>query len=590
MADFEEFERPVTLYVYDLSQGLARQLSQQLLGTYLDAIYHTSVIIGNREFYYGQGIQVSVPGQTHHGEPMETVSMGSTTLSDDVIMEYLESMKSIYSPEAYDLFMHNCNNFSNDFCMFLTGRNIPVHITSLPQAVLNTPFGQMLRPQIEEAMRPITTAPTVSPATNISPPTHGAVQAGAGSPVKVVKSMAQLEQVLDSVKDSSAVVFFTSATCRPCKVIYPVFEQKAKELDGKAVFVKVDVGEARDVGSIFGISATPTFITFSKGEKIEEWKGVGRGELESNINVLMNITYPAHPHSKHSLPITFSIPMTAITYSKVPPLDKVRTKLGAIANTPAVSSMIHFLQELQSQGAREAPLPDLSVWVEYIQESTRSMERGALFPIVDIFRATVVDTRVSGWIAEERDHKTISALLHLVSDAPEAGAEPAPYALRLVTLQALCNLFTTPLAPVVLCTAPFTPMLIQAVTSSLLDTAHVAVRVSAASLAFNLATYIQKQRSTQNQEVLEGGELVELFVGILEAVKREEEDAGGLKALLVAGLLTIYCAPEGTEVLNVIDALGAGEVVKEKGRSEVGRRLKVRGLCEEIGRVFSWKP
>lgn len=90
--------------------------------------------------------------------------------------------------------------------------------------------------------------------------------------------------------------------------------------------------------------------------------------------------------------------------------------------------------------------------------------------------------------------------------------------------------------------------------------------------------------------MLEGGELVELFVCILEAVKREEEDAGGLKALLVAGLLVVYCAPEGAEVLDVIDALGAGEVVKEKGGSEVGRKLKVRGLCEEIGRVLSWKP
>ena len=152
--------------------------------------------------------------------------------------------------------------------MFLTGRNIPAHITSLPQVVLDTPFGQMLRSEIEGAMRPITTAPTVNPVTHISPPTHGAVQAGSGSLVKAAKSMAQLEQVMDSAKNSCAVVFFTSATCPPCRVIYPVFEQKAKELDGKAVFVMVDVGEARDVGSIYGISATPTFMSFSKGEKV----------------------------------------------------------------------------------------------------------------------------------------------------------------------------------------------------------------------------------------------------------------------------------------------------------------------------------
>jgi len=152
--------------------------------------------------------------------------------------------------------------------MFLIGRNIPAHITSLPQAVLDTPFGQMLRRQIEEAMRPITTAPTVNPTMHISPLTHGAAQTDASSLVRVVKSVAQLEQIMDLAKKSGAVVFFTSATCPPCKVIYPVFEQKAKELDGKAVFVKVDVGEAREVGSIYGISATPTFMTFSRGEKV----------------------------------------------------------------------------------------------------------------------------------------------------------------------------------------------------------------------------------------------------------------------------------------------------------------------------------
>lgn len=26
------------------------------------------------------------------------------------ILEYLESLKKIYTPEAYDLFAHNCNN------------------------------------------------------------------------------------------------------------------------------------------------------------------------------------------------------------------------------------------------------------------------------------------------------------------------------------------------------------------------------------------------------------------------------------------------------------------------------------------------
>ena len=43
--------------------------------------------------------------------------------------------------------------------MFLIGDGIPDRITSLPQTVLNTPFGQMLKPQLDKAIRGITQAP-----------------------------------------------------------------------------------------------------------------------------------------------------------------------------------------------------------------------------------------------------------------------------------------------------------------------------------------------------------------------------------------------------------------------------------------------
>jgi len=40
--------------------------------------------------------------------------------------------------DRYHLFNHNCNTFSNEVASFLTGRNIPPHITNLPQEVLQT--------------------------------------------------------------------------------------------------------------------------------------------------------------------------------------------------------------------------------------------------------------------------------------------------------------------------------------------------------------------------------------------------------------------------------------------------------------------
>lgn len=151
----------VKLYVYDLTRGMARVMSQQMLGIQIDAVYHTAIVLENREYFFGAGVQTCRAGTTHHGQPMEMISLGKTELPQDVILEYLQSLKEVYTPESYDLFAHNCNNFSHDFAMFLVGRGIPDHITSLPQRVLDTPFGQMLRPQIDASMRSLTQAPVI---------------------------------------------------------------------------------------------------------------------------------------------------------------------------------------------------------------------------------------------------------------------------------------------------------------------------------------------------------------------------------------------------------------------------------------------
>lgn len=90
----------VQLYVYDLSKGLARQISASLLGTQIDAVYHTSIVIADVEYVYDGGIKTVKPGQTHLGPPMQVHSLGMTELPLDVIMDYLESMKSVFTPQV----------------------------------------------------------------------------------------------------------------------------------------------------------------------------------------------------------------------------------------------------------------------------------------------------------------------------------------------------------------------------------------------------------------------------------------------------------------------------------------------------------
>jgi hypothetical protein len=141
---------PVFLHVYDLSQGLAQQLSEAILGQRLEGIWHTGVVAYGKEYWFGGGIQTGRPGQTQYGAPVKTIPLGRTEVPRELLEEFLNEIKDRYSVYTYNLMRHNCNHFSNELSTFLTGSGIPSDIVELPQRVLNTPFGAMLAPMIEQ--------------------------------------------------------------------------------------------------------------------------------------------------------------------------------------------------------------------------------------------------------------------------------------------------------------------------------------------------------------------------------------------------------------------------------------------------------
>jgi thiol-disulfide isomerase/thioredoxin len=333
----------VQLYVYDLTQGLARQLSRQFLGTQIDAVYHTSIVLDGIEYFFGQGIQSCAAGSTHHGRPMEVVRMGRTELPIELVVEYLDSLRAVYTPESYDLFLHNCNNFSNDFSMFLVGKNIPDHITSLPQTVLNTPFGQMLQPYLDQAMRPITQAPLAS--RNAPQRPQPAKPKGA---VRNITALSDLEQALSSASTSCAVVFFTSSTCAPCKILYPTYDALAAEAGSKATLIKVDTNAAPAIASAYSVRATPTIVTFLRGQKDEEWAGTDAVRLRTTVERLVRLAHPAHPHSRLATAALVDAGRRPVRYAKVPPLDKLLGVLGPAGQNPAASAARKFIAGLNS--------------------------------------------------------------------------------------------------------------------------------------------------------------------------------------------------------------------------------------------------
>ncbi|CEO99456.1 unnamed protein product (mitochondrion) [Plasmodiophora brassicae] len=139
----------VQLYLYDLSQGMARQMSPMLLGREIEGIWHSGVVVYDREYFYGGGIQSARPGMTVAGRPLRIIDLGETSVPPDLLNEFLREVSHRFTPETYNLFRHNCNTFANELSLFLTGSPIPSYITGLPDEVLSTPMGASLIPLIE---------------------------------------------------------------------------------------------------------------------------------------------------------------------------------------------------------------------------------------------------------------------------------------------------------------------------------------------------------------------------------------------------------------------------------------------------------
>ncbi|CAN7101316.1 unnamed protein product, partial [Brassica rapa subsp. narinosa] len=134
----------VTLNVYDLSRGLARQLSASFLGKVIEGVWHTGIVVYGNEYFFGGGIQHLPAGTTPYGAPLRTVELGETHVPKDVFEMYLEEISPRYTAESYNLLAHNCNNFSNEVAQFLVGKGIPNYILELPNEVMNSPMGGLI--------------------------------------------------------------------------------------------------------------------------------------------------------------------------------------------------------------------------------------------------------------------------------------------------------------------------------------------------------------------------------------------------------------------------------------------------------------
>jgi thioredoxin 1 len=69
------------------------------------------------------------------------------------------------------------------------------------------------------------------------------------------------------------LVDFYADWCAPCRMMAPILEQVAGNMQGEVKILKVDVDKNRDAAMKYGVRSIPTLILFKNGEV--KWQGVG---------------------------------------------------------------------------------------------------------------------------------------------------------------------------------------------------------------------------------------------------------------------------------------------------------------------------
>lgn len=80
------------------------------------------------------------------------------------------------------------------------------------------------------------------------------------------------KEVLDS-KQPVMVDFFAS-WCGPCKIMLPIVEELAEEMEKEIKIVKVNIEEEEGLASDYGVMSIPTFLFFKNGKVVDQAGGV----------------------------------------------------------------------------------------------------------------------------------------------------------------------------------------------------------------------------------------------------------------------------------------------------------------------------
>ncbi|GAA6007584.1 hypothetical protein JCM10207_006394 [Rhodosporidiobolus poonsookiae] len=639
---------PVELFVYDLSGGMASVYGPMLVGRPLEGIWHTAIVLYGMEIFYGQGISiVSPPGTTHHGTPKKRITLGHTHLDKETVLDYVESLRETYTADAYHLLSFNCNVFTNDVAGFVIGTSIPAEILNQARDLISTPFGQQMRPMIEQMFvgrRTPSAGAAVNnllPSLGVAPPASApssATATGTTTPVAVPRDTPTTQSLTSNLQICTAAaslrstltsapavaVMFTSPTCPPCTAIKPFFEDLARKHGGAAgskriefVLVEMGIGEGAQVArsAEFGgpVQATPSFVFFARGEKVGECKGADRRELETQVQLLEMAAFPAHPHTRLALPALEKLArnLAPVTYTAFPPLTALSEKISAATALNATtletfSKVVSYLSTLPAPPAPAltAPFPSdlLTPWLSSTLAALSTLPSSPSsaplkFPIVDLIRLALARdlSRLAAQPAFVAFLPTLVARLasDLDTDAP-------PRAYLLTALRVVSNALPSPVLAARLLAPDALPALTRLVLRALLDPEDEKLRAAGAGLAWSVVARVYAARTgldgaavgvEEGKEHALGGESesggeeweAEVASAVVEALGKETQSVEVVHRLTATLALLLYQSPYFSEVGALLEVLETKSVIAQRRETVSASAVAEKEKADVLG-------
>ena len=455
----EQGASQVYLYVYDLTQGMAKSLSPMLIGRTIEGIWHSGIVAFNNEYFFGDGIWNMPPGSTPFGVPTKKILLGETEIDQTLFHEFLSDIKDRFSPITYNVKSHNCNHFTNEASNFLIGSDIPHDILKQAEDLFSTPLGKMVEPMVmqqQDALKQGSNNMFGNESGDIAHALGGMSVSdkpipGTDKKLLEASSMVDFQTILNQYP--GVVVDCWSPTCPPWMKFKPIFAQMAEFYgSSKIKFLTCNIAEAKEIAMNLMVTSIPAFFTFKDGKCTGQFVGADKSKLETLVKKLKSdwgdeegdstiSSPPSVLKIKYDLGFIQFKPWSTqeILFENISNMSKIANKVKEIVSNiegDELSDLILLMNDFKMAGLDQNILHQLLI-------SAQKWDENDIFALFDFLRCCFITEKLSkAAVAEEwvELEKALSRIEEICEGDTKSISKQVVNS-QMTSTQAICNLF-----------------------------------------------------------------------------------------------------------------------------------------------------